>query len=117
MMLQNKFFIYTLGCICCPDIGVKLSPTFSAWQIISKDCTKKISFLAVKMNELRAFKNFLDQVKIMTPEQGWATSLVGGPDLVKKVFFAGQTKHKKFLGVFQKKNYFKIKEICVTANV
>ena len=35
--------------------------------------------------------------KLLIIDQGWATSLVGGPYLLKKTFFAGQIKRSKIL--------------------
>ena len=69
-LINQKYFLhkYTLGCISGPEIGVKLSYFFFSMANHTKRLHKKISILAVKMNELRAFKNFLDQVKIMTPD-------------------------------------------------
>ena len=54
----------------------------------------------------------------MTLEQGWETSLVGGPDLLK-IFVRGPDKKKKsFAGhsIFEK-FYLKIKKMYIRANV
>ena len=54
----------------------------------------------------------------MTIDQGCATSIVGGPELLK-MFFADQIKRKKFFlghSIFEKFN-LEFRKIYITANV